>query len=77
MNLNLVVPKVANLRIEWFHYIGSQKSSGSIEFLSKIEWFHGTTGTTTNAGPAEFRMSIFVEGTIRIFSRFTAFLEYD
>jgi len=51
MSLNLVVPKVINLRIEWFHIINSHKSSGSIEPLSKIKWFHGTTGTTNNAGP--------------------------
>ena len=51
MSLNLVVPKVINLRIEWFHIINSHKSSGSIEPLSKIKWFHGTTGTTTNADP--------------------------
>ena len=51
MSLNQVVPKVAKLRIGWFHSIKSQKSSGSIAPFSKIEWFHGTTGTTTNAGP--------------------------
>ena len=51
MSLNLVVPTVANLETEWFHFTKSQKSSGSIATFSKIEWFHGTTGTTTNAGP--------------------------
>ena len=51
MSLNPVVPKVANIRIDWFHCIKSQKSSGSIAPFSKIEWFHGTTGTTTNASP--------------------------
>ena len=50
MSLNQVVPKV-ELKIGWFHSIKSQKSSGSIAPFSKIEWFHGTTGTTTNAGP--------------------------
>ena len=52
MSLNQVVPNVANLKIGWFHSIKSQKSSGSIAPFSKIKWFHGTTGTTTNAGPA-------------------------
>ena len=51
MNSILVVPKVIKLKLEWFHSTSSQKSSGSIEPLSKIEWFHGTTGTTTNAVP--------------------------
>ena len=52
MSLNLVVPKLVNLRIKLFHSSSSQKSSGSIEALSKLEWIHGTTGTTTyNAGP--------------------------
>ena len=51
MSLNPVVTKVTNLKIDWFHCIKSQKSSGSIEPFSKIEWFHGTTGTTTNASP--------------------------
>ena len=51
MSLNQVVPNVANLKIGGFHSIKSQKSSGSIAPFSKIEWFHGTTGTTTNAGP--------------------------
>ena len=51
INSNLVVQKVANSKIEWFHCIGSQKSNDSIELFSKIEWFHGTTGTNTNAGP--------------------------
>ena len=51
MSLNQVVPNVANIKIGWFHRIKSQKSSGSIAPFSKIEWFHGTTGTTTNAGP--------------------------
>ena len=53
MSLNQVVPNVANLKIGWFHSIKFQKSSGSIAPFSKIEWFHGTTGTTTNAGPAQ------------------------
>ena len=52
MILNLVVPKVVNLKIEWFNSIGLPKSCVYIEPFSKIEWFHGTTGTTTNAGPA-------------------------
>ena len=53
MSLNPVVLKVANLKIDWFHCIKSQKSSGSIAPFSKIKWFHGTTGTATNAGPVE------------------------
>ena len=36
MNLNLVVPTVANLKIEWFHFTKSQKSSGSIAPFSKL-----------------------------------------
>ena len=52
MNLNLVVPNVEKLKIEWFHSNTSQKFNGSFEPLSKIEWFHRTTGTITNAGPA-------------------------
>ena len=59
MSLNLVVPQVINLKIEWFHIINSHKSSGSIEPLSKIKWFHGTTGTTNNAGPEIYRISFF------------------
>ena len=51
MNLNLVVPKVANLKIEWFHSISPPKSYGSIKHFSNIEWFHETTGTITNAEP--------------------------
>ena len=51
MSLNQVVPNVANLKIGWFHSIKSQKSSGSIVPFSKNEWFHGTTGTNTKAGP--------------------------
>ena len=51
MNLNLVVPIVVNLKFELFHCTKSQNSSVSIEPFSKIMWFHGTTGTTTNAGP--------------------------
>ena len=35
MNLNLVVPTVANLKIEWFHFTKSQKFSGSIVPFSK------------------------------------------
>ena len=53
MSLNQVVPNVANLKTGWFHSIKSQKSSGSIAPFSKIQWFHGTTGTTTNAGPVQ------------------------
>ena len=54
MNLDIVVvPKVVNLKIEWFHSTSSQKSCGSYEPLSKIKWFHGTTGTTTNAAPVK------------------------
>ena len=53
MSLNPVVPKEANLKIDWFHFIKIQKSNGSIAPFSKFEWFHGTTGTTTNAGPEE------------------------
>ena len=48
MSFNPVVPKVQTLKIDWFHWIKSQKSSGSSAPFSKIEWFHGTTGTTTN-----------------------------
>ena len=51
MNLNLVVSIVANLKFEWFDCTTSEKSSGFIESLSKIKWFHGTTGNTTNVGP--------------------------
>ena len=51
MRLNLVVPTLPYLKIDRFHCNKSQKSSGSIAPFSKIEWFHGTTGTTTNAGP--------------------------
>ena len=51
MSLNPVVPKEANLKIDWFHCIYIQKSSSSIAPFSKIEWFHGTTWTTTNTGP--------------------------
>ena len=36
MSLNLVVPTVANLKIEWFRFTKSQKSSGSIAPLSKL-----------------------------------------
>ena len=47
MSSNPVVLKMANLKIDLFHCINSQKSGGSIAPFSKIEWFHGTTGTTT------------------------------
>ena len=50
MSLNLVVPTLAYLKIEWFHCTKFQKSSGSIVSFSKVEWFLGTTGTTSNAG---------------------------
>ena len=50
MSSNPVVPILAYLRIDWFNCSKSQKSSGSIASFSKIEWLHGTTGTTTNAG---------------------------
>ena len=36
MSLNLVVQIVANLKIEWFHFTKSQKSSGSIASFSKL-----------------------------------------
>ena len=49
MSSNPEVLKMANLKIDLFHCINSQKSGGSIAPFSKIEWFHGTTGTTTNA----------------------------
>ena len=51
MSLNLVVPILAYLKIDWFHRAKSQKSSGSIVPFSKIEWFHGTARTTTDASP--------------------------
>ena len=51
MSLNLVVPSVVNLKIDWFHWTKYQKSSSSIEPFSKFEWFHGTAGTTTKSGP--------------------------
>ena len=56
MSLNQVVPNVANSKIGWFHSIKSQKSSGSIAPFSKIDWFHGTTGTITNAGPVWYTL---------------------
>ena len=56
MSLNKVIPDIAKLKIGWFHSIKSQKSSGSIAPFSKIEWFHGTTGTNTNADPAQHRI---------------------
>ena len=58
MNLNLLVPKVAKLKIEWFHCTSYQKSSGSIEHLSKIEWFHANT---INVGPGMLRGLISVD----------------
>ena len=57
MSLNQVVPNVANLEIGWFHSIKFQKSSGSIVPFSKIERFHGTTRTTTKAGPVDDHMT--------------------
>ena len=53
ISLNLVVPKLAYLEIDWFNCTKSQQSSGSIAPFSKIKWFYGTTGTTTKAGPAQ------------------------
>ena len=53
LSLNSVVPKVVTIKIAWFHCIKYQKFSGSIAPFSKIEWFHGTTGTTTNASPVK------------------------
>ena len=50
MSLNLLIPTLSYLKIDWFHCIKSQKSSGSIAPFSKIEWFHGTTGSNTKAG---------------------------
>ena len=52
MSLNLVVPTLAKLKIDWFHCTKSQKSSGSIVAFSKVECFHGTTGTNNKAGLA-------------------------
>ena len=51
LRLNLVVPSMLKLEIHWFHCTSSQKSSASIEHISKSEWFRGTTGTTINAVP--------------------------
>ena len=41
MNLKMV-PKVFRLKIQGLYGTSSQKSSFSIEPLSKIKWFHGT-----------------------------------
>jgi len=56
LSLNLLVPKEANLKIDWFHCVKIQKSNGSIAPFSKFEWFHGTTGTTTSAGPVRYQV---------------------
>ena len=57
MSLNIMVPTVANLKVDWFHCAKPQKSGGSITSFSKIEWFHRTTGSITitallNSGPS-------------------------
>ena len=63
MSFNTVVPKEANLNIDWFHCIKIQKSSVSIAPFSKFEWFNGTTGTTTNAGP-EYNLIFIVNNVV-------------
>ena len=57
MSLILVVLTLPYLKIDWFYCTKSQKSSGFIVPFSKIEQFHGTTRTTTNASPDQWHTS--------------------
>ena len=68
------------LKIDWFHWTRPQKSSGSIVPFSKTEWFHGTIGTSANAGSVstyQFFALLFISYICSLFLRILQIIQFS